>query len=130
MKLKVIILLLGIVNIGYSNTGKELFDINCASCHEVGARKIAPPTFAVINHLKQKYTSEDEFVNKVVNWVNNPNKNNTVMPGAIKKFGLMPKIDILEQDLLKIANFLYNHNPKKPKWYEKHYREEHGHNPK
>jgi cytochrome c551/c552 len=114
----------------FANDGEQLYNTHCGSCHTTGAQKIAPPIFAVINHIKKQHTTKEDFINSVVEWVQNPNKTNAVMPGAIKKFGLMPKLNIHNADLVKIAEFLYTKKHHLPKWYQQHYKKEHGTMPK
>lgn len=50
-----------------NETGKALYEQLCVSCHlSEGASAIAPPMFAVINHVKGTYPDRDEFIERVV----------------------------------------------------------------
>ncbi len=116
----------------FANTnGKELFNNLCLSCHVTsGKPTIAPPIFAVINHVKYTYPEKPDFVNYVVEWVENPRQEKALMPGAIKKFGSMPKLPYKTDDVRLIAEYLYDGNVQLPEWYIEHYKAEHGHEPK
>jgi hypothetical protein len=48
------------------------------------------------------------------------------MPGARMRFGLMPAIEMDEDDLRKIAEFVYDARFDIPGWYAEHYKQEHG----
>lgn len=113
-----------------SDEGRQLFDKYCISCHSIeGAPQTAPPIFGVINHVKAVYPEREAFVERVVAWVNNPNPYDVLMPGAARRFGVMPKLGYPTEDVRKIAEFLYEHRTDLPQWYIKHYRQEHGKNP-
>lgn len=103
---------------------------NCLICHTIGAKNeptqaIAPPLFAVKNHLKE-FGDRDAFIAHVSAWVKAPSAENARMPGAVKKFGLMPAFPLTDDVLDEIAGWIYDTPMKKPNWYAKHYRKEHG----
>lgn len=102
----------------------------CGACHMSDAKpRIAPPMFGVINHVKDAYPTKQEFVQRVVSWVQEPKAENTLMPGAVRRFGLMPKQLVAEQDLQRIAAHMYERKQVLPDWYKKHYKERHGKDP-
>ena len=110
--------------------GSELFDRLCAICHvKQGQPTNAPPVFAVRNHMMRAYPNRQEFVQRIVNWVEEPNADYALMPGAIRKFGLMPKLGYPENDVRLIAEYLYDGKTELPEWYIKHYEEGHGEKP-
>ena len=111
----------------FSDTGEVLFNNLCSSCHKVqGESGIAPPVFGVINHVKRAYPNRDDFIQTVVDWVDNPSQDKALMPGAINKFGLMPKLGYPKEQVTEIAQYLFDAKFKPPGWYKKHYEEEHG----
>jgi mono/diheme cytochrome c family protein len=110
--------------------GAALFDKYCIACHKIqGPPQIAPPIFGVINHVKGAYPQRDAFIQRVVDWVANPDANDTLMPGAVRRFGVMPKLGYPTEDVRKIAAFLYDHRMDLPQWYVEHYRQQHGKDP-
>ncbi|MEZ5447583.1 MAG: hypothetical protein R3E89_00625 [Thiolinea sp.] len=49
------------------------------------------------------------------------------MPGAVRKFGLMPaQPQLAEADLQAVAAYLYDQDMSLPDWYKTHYQAEHG----
>ena len=92
-----------------ADDGATLFKTYCSSCHTLqGPSTLAPPIVMVINHLKNTFPARDDFVGRVVNWVRNPLLSESLMPGAVSRFGLMPKLSYPEKDVAKIANYLYD----------------------
>jgi nitrate reductase cytochrome c-type subunit len=86
-----------------------LLQNNCFSCHEpvMGEERAAPPMFKIREHYKDEKISEAEFTAKIIDFVNQPTEEKSLMPGARKKFGLMPKMSFKEEDLKQIATYLY-----------------------
>jgi len=113
-------------------TGKEVYETYCMACHAIkGKATVAPPIFAVKNHVIQVYPKREEFVERVVSWVKSPDVEDPLMRGAVRKFGLMPSMPhISDTELTAVAEFLYDSDMALPEWYKKHYKEEHGEEPK
>jgi hypothetical protein len=110
--------------------GQALFEKYCIACHQVqGPPKIAPPVFGVINHVRGVYPEREAFVKRIVDWVENPDPDDVLMPGAVKRFGIMPKLGYPREDVQRIAEFLYDHRVSLPQWYIEHYRQQHGRDP-
>ena len=109
---------------------QELFSQLCSSCHAVqGMPTNAPPIFGVINHVRSAYPERQAFVQRIVDWVAEPDPRDTLMPGAVRRFGLMPKLGYDPEDVRVIAEYLYSMRNRPPAWYREHYRQEHGHDP-
>mgnify|MGYP001601411240 CR=1 FL=1 len=114
-----------------ASTGEETFNQLCLSCHvKQGKATIAPPLFGVVNHVKNVYPDREAFIQRVVDWVESPNADQALMPGAVKKFGLMPKLAYPSSQVRKAAEYLYDADINPPSWYKEHYKKEHGKNPK
>jgi mono/diheme cytochrome c family protein len=110
--------------------GRELFERYCIACHQLeGAPKVAPPVFGVINHVKQRYPEREAFIQRVVEWVEEPNPADSLMPGAVRRFGVMPKMNFPAEDVRKIAAFLFDMPLDLPAWYIEHYQQQHGRKP-
>jgi mono/diheme cytochrome c family protein len=107
--------------------GLSLMEKNCYSCHSPDAsleNRLAPPMVAVKMHYKKPETSKADFVNSLVSFVKNPEEVKTKMPGAVKRFGVMPKVLISDEKLQKIAIYLYENDPPKPEWFDDHHKKE------
>lgn len=91
--------------------GKTKFELMCIACHkyERGPNMIAPPAFAVQMHYQDRYgNDETAFRKAIVDWAKAPDENKTLMPGAIRKFKVMPPLPLPDADLDAIAAYLYH----------------------
>lgn len=106
-----------------------LFQQKCYACHSVITKShdeiIAPPMIAVKKRYSMQYDNKDEFVNAVVAYAKDPKAENALMPGAINQFKAMPKQAFEEEDLKKIATYIYENNIETPEWFEDHFQENH-----
>lgn len=108
--------------------GLALMETNCLSCHTpIGNKdtRIAPPLIAIKKHYIGSKTTKKEFTEALVAYVKNPTKEASKMPGALEKFGVMPKVFLSDEDLSKIATYMYDTELEAPEWFEKHYEKEH-----
>lgn len=99
--------------------GKRLLESECYICHNPKVTEesmIAPPMVAIKKHYIAENTTKEEFTNALMNWVNDPEQNSK-MPGALKKFGIMPYIPYPEEAITQIAEYLYDNDIEKPDWY-------------
>lgn len=102
--------------------GKKLMQTKCYVCHNPSANgesRIAPPMIAVKNHYLSTDTTKEEFVNSMQNWIKNPVTENIKMPGAVKKFGMMPKQYFSEKTIELIAEYMYENELEKPVEFDK-----------
>lgn len=111
--------------------GKKLMETKCYVCHNPKGShddRIAPPMIAVKKHYINNTTTKDEFITSMQNWIKNPTKENAKMKGAVKKFGVMPKQYFSEKTIQQISEYMFDNEIETPKWFKKHYNEEHGKN--
>ncbi len=108
-------------------TGFQLLEANCFTCHSPRGGmdvRVAPPMIAIKKHYINENTSKEEFTNALIAFVTHPSKEISKMPGARKKFGLMPQMDFSEEQLTQIAAYLYETEIEAPDWFEEHYQQE------
>jgi len=109
--------------------GYVLMKNNCYVCHNPNAEShdviIAPPFKAVKMRYSRNFDTKKDFVDAVVDWVQNPTEDKALMYGAVKKFNMMPKLPIDTKDLEKIAVYLYDNDVEEPKWMNEHMENEH-----
>ena len=112
-----------------SQEGLVLLQQKCYACHSITSKShdeiIAPPMVAVKRRYKMSYTSEEEFVNALTEWVLDPKKENALMRGAVQNFNVMPKQPFNKEEIIKIAQYMYNNTLETPTWFEAHFNDEH-----
>ena len=97
-----------------TSKGYEQMKTNCFVCHMEKPNQtkhdqmIAPPMLRIQEHYKPSYPNKEEFITAIKTWVNNPNEDKIMMPGAARKFNIMPKLAIADEDLQLIAETLYD----------------------
>jgi hypothetical protein len=100
----------------FNKSAYELMEKRCFICHfpkPDPARKgsmIAPPMMRVKEHYLPSFPEKNEFVEAIVGWVNHPSEENTLMPGSVRKFKLMPKLSYSETEIEVIAKILYDYD--------------------
>ncbi|MBK5214316.1 MAG: DUF3365 domain-containing protein [Flavobacteriaceae bacterium] len=109
--------------------GKQLMENNCYVCHNPKTSEeamIAPPMIAVKMHYISEDTSKEDFVKAMIDWAKNPSEEKSKMPGAIKKFGLMPYQFYPEETIQQIADYIFDSEIEEPVWFEEHFNKMHG----
>lgn len=104
--------------------GKKIMEMQCYICHNpktAEQNRIAPPMIAIKNHYLTKGISKEDFIKDIQSFVKNPTAENSKMPGAVKKFGLMPKQYYSDKTIREIADYLYDNDVEKPKDYDENH---------
>ncbi len=106
-----------------------LFKQKCYACHSVATKShdeiIAPPMIAVKKRYSMQYDNKEDFVNAVVAYAIDPKAENALMIGAVNQFKAMPKQAFSEEDLKKIATYIYENKIETPEWFEEHFQQNH-----
>ena len=112
-----------------SDVGYDLLKDNCYVCHNPAAKShddlLAPPLMAVKMRYSKQYTSKEEFITAIVNWVQNPTEEKALMKGAVNNFKVMPPLPIEVEKIKKIATYIYENDLEKPTWLPKHMQKMH-----
>lgn len=119
--------------INQEHPGKKLMENNCYVCHNPKTAEesmIAPPLIAVKMHYISEDTSKEDFINAMVEWSKKPSEVTSKMPGAVKKFGLMPYQFYPEETIVQIADYMFDNEIQEPKWFDTHYKQMHGDRPR
>jgi len=93
-----------------SSEGYKLMEQKCFICHFAKPdptkrnSMIAPPMIRVQQHYKPTYPKKEDFINAITAWVKNPIKENTLMPGAVRKFDVMPHLGYGDNEIKQISN--------------------------
>ncbi len=97
-----------------NSEGYTLMSQKCYICHFPKPdpakmnQMIAPPMLRIQEHYKPVYTNKEDFIAAMIDFVNQPSEEKALMPGAIKKFQLMPKLIYDEKELYLIAETLFD----------------------
>ncbi|MBT8186989.1 MAG: DUF3365 domain-containing protein [Croceitalea sp.] len=116
--------------------GKALMENKCYLCHSPSAPqhegRIGPPMIAIKAHYLEKYDSEAAFVEAISDFVKGPTEDKVLLKGAVRRFGLMPQQVFDDDEVRKIAAYMYAYEIEEPEWFEAHWNErggKHKHNP-
>lgn len=104
--------------------GKKWMEMQCYICHNPKTKeqnRIAPPMIAIKNHYLTEGISKEDFIKDIQKFVKNPTVENSKMPNAVKKFGLMPKQYYSDKTIREIADYLYDNDIEKPKGYDENH---------
>ena len=109
--------------------GLKLFQQKCYACHSIISKShneiIAPPMVAVKRRYLMSYNTKKDFVQALTNWALDPKAENALMRGAVANFKVMPKQDFKREDIIKIAEYIFDHKIQQPEWFESHFNEAH-----
>ncbi|MCB1383831.1 MAG: cytochrome c [Notoacmeibacter sp.] len=91
--------------------GKALFEEHCATCHmpAEGASHddlVAPPIFGVAMKYAQAHGDEAATAQAIKDWIMKPEEGRSVMPQWVARFGLMPPLELSEDDASAIAAYV------------------------
>jgi cytochrome c553 len=105
--------------------GKKLMEQKCYLCHSPTAPqkqgRVGPPMIAVKAHYQQEFSERQVFIDSMVAFVLEPIQHRVKLKGAARRFGLMPKASYNEEEIEKIAAYLYDHQIQEPEWFEEHW---------
>jgi hypothetical protein len=99
----------------------ELMVSLCFTCHNPDhgtTSRLGPPMFKVREHYYKNDISKDEFVSRISSYALNPTQEASIMPGAVRNFGLMPKSAFKPEDVRKIAAYIYDNDLSSEGWRE------------
>ena len=93
--------------------GYKLMEQKCFICHfpvPDSSRKdemIAPPMLRVQEHYKPAYPNKEDFIVAIKSWVKEPTEDKIQMPGASRKFEIMPYLPYTDEEIVLIATTLF-----------------------
>lgn len=110
----------GMADDSKSHPGKKIMETECYICHNPKASQesmIAPPMIAVKMYYIDDDTTKEQFTEDLIKWVNDPEQESK-MPDALFEFGSMPYIPYPDTTIAKIAEYIYDYDIERPKWYD------------
>lgn len=84
--------------------------MRCLICHgdtQTGQSRLAPPMVMVKMRYSSQAKTQEVFVKLLSEWVKKPEAKKSQMPGAIRRFNLMPAFPIPEAEMKLIAEYIY-----------------------
>ena len=114
-----------------NSSGSQLFDQHCKVCHGLTGgmnmdKRIAPPIAGVRMHYLNVHNDKESFIDAITSWLEKPDANKSLMPGAIRHFNLMPAISVPKEDAKIIAEYIFEGDIEMPDGYKEHYQQMHG----
>jgi cytochrome c551/c552 len=90
---------------------------NCTSCHHPNEQNsIAPSLKDIHAFYNNKFSSQNKGHLKLFSFLSSPKDETAMMKDAVKKYGLMPKISLSDEELKAVAELLYGFNFSKENW--------------
>lgn len=110
--------------------GKRLMENQCYLCHNPSTpengQRIGPPMVAVKAHYLEDHADREAFVDAITAFVKLPSEDHAQMRGAVRRFGLMPAQQFPEDEVRKIAEYMYDYRIEEPDWFQAHWMDRRG----
>jgi mono/diheme cytochrome c family protein len=104
--------------------GLTLLKKHCYACHNPNTNShddiIAPPLAGIKKHYSDAYPEKEAFSKAMMEFVKNPSSEKSLMKGPVKRFGLMPKPAVTDQEIQQIVTYIRDSELEKPKWFDAH----------
>jgi uncharacterized membrane protein len=102
-------------------TAKEHIETVCLVCHsptQPPEGRIAPPLEIVKRNYLEQTGSREEFINTMVDFIIYPNAEQAKLHSDVEQYGIMDPVGFSEQDVRKIATYIYDNDLDKPDWLQ------------
>lgn len=114
----------------HAGNGEALYQQYCNACHGLSedvnhAQRLAPPMLGVKRLYLRHYPNATDFVQAIADWVTAPNHDNSKMPGAVRRFGLMPAMPLASEQLQQIGAHIFNQKLLAPAGFDAHFKKRH-----
>lgn len=110
--------------------GDALLTTNCYSCHNPASpshdEMLAPPLAGIKYKYKQLYPDRTTFIQRMTDFVTTPSKENAVMKGPVRHFGLMEKTTLRKDEIRALTAYIHDNSLPVPDWFPKHFEKKHG----
>ncbi len=100
------------------------FEKVCMSCHDTYEKnKMAPPLIAVNQvYLRLADGNMTVAIERMKTFLAAPSKEGTLMKPAVKLYGVMPKMQLTEEEMRDFAQVLIETEYEIPEWFDDHYK--------
>lgn len=116
----------GIIKEVKVNEGKKLLKEKCYLCHNPTQGKsgrIGPPMIAIKAYYINDTITKEQFTNDLLAFLKKPTKENAKMLDDVKRYGLMPYQHFEEEDVKKIASYIFDFQIQEPSWFKGYWKE-------
>lgn len=101
-------------------------ETSCYICHNPNSTShdniLAPPLAGIKRHYLRVSDGRSDFINRMTNYIMNPNEEDALMKGPIKRFGVMPKTALNENEVREIVTYIHDNEIPAPEWFEDHHK--------
>ncbi len=108
----------------------SLMEIHCNGCHNPKAPSHdelkSPPMVAAKFRYKQSYPEREAFIKHMADFLENPSREDALMPKAVERFGAKFKTSLSRAQLEAISAYIYDEQLEEPDWFAEHFEEEYG----
>ncbi len=94
--------------------GYQIYKNSCAQCHIEKTTELtdnlslkAPPMDAITRQIKYNYRKKEEFIQFVAEFLSQPDAEKSVCKPCIKRWGLMPRIEISDEEKQSVALWMF-----------------------
>lgn len=109
--------------------GLKGLKMNCYSCHNPASGShddmLAPPLAGIKYKYSTLYPEREVFIAQMSDFIIAPTKENAVMKGPVRRFGLMPKTTMTDDDIYALVAFIYDNKLEVPDWFPEHFADQH-----
>ena len=88
--------------------GRQLFQASCSGCHsEAPPPRSAPPMQHVAMRYRAAVADREEAVTRIAAYVRAPAAERSLLPGAVRRWGVMPPMPLPEEQLRAVAAYVW-----------------------
>jgi len=100
------------------------FEKACMSCHDTYEKNKKAPPLVAVNQVYLRLTDGNMTVamERIKTFLATPSKDRTLMKPAVKLFGVMPKIELTQEEMRDYAQVLVETEFEIPEWFDEHYK--------
>jgi len=90
-------------------SAQDFYKKQCGFCH-TPEELIAPDMNKIKAKYLEKYPDKDAFIQAVIKFVENPDKNNAIYKEGIENFMDMPKMPFKKEEIKNVAEYIYDNS--------------------
>lgn len=109
--------------------GLQSLKQNCYTCHNPNSKShdnmLAPPLVGIKYKYQNAYGNKSLFVRQMADFIHAPSKENALMKGPVRRFGLMPKTSLSLTEIEQLCLFIYEQDLEYPDWFPDHFEDKH-----